>query len=58
MKEGKTHAVGTPEEVLTRSIISDVYGIEVSVEKGGAGGGVRIAPISGKARQHSAAKGG
>ena len=56
MKDGQIHARGTPEQVLTRGIISEVYGIEVNIEKGEDGKGIRIVPISGKSRQPDAAK--
>ena len=55
MKDGQIHARGTPEQVLTRGIISEVYGIEVNIEQGGDGNGIRIVPISGKSRQLNAA---
>ncbi len=51
MSQGRTYAFGSPEEVLTRGIISEVYGIEVKIECGGAGSGPRVIPISGKSRQ-------
>ena len=55
MNDGQIHARGTPEQVLTRGIISEVYGIEVNIEQGGDGNGIRIVPISGKSRQLNAA---
>ena len=50
MAGGKTVACGSPEEVITNEIISDVYGIEVRVENGVTGGGPRVIPVSKKSR--------
>ncbi len=57
MKEGRIHARGKPEQVLTSGIISQVYGIEVNIENSGDGNCIRIAPISGKSKELKMGKG-
>ena len=50
MREGKTYAVGLPEQVITTEAIREVYGIDVMVESV-AGSGVRVAPLARKSDQ-------
>ncbi|MBT4497762.1 MAG: ABC transporter ATP-binding protein [Gemmatimonadetes bacterium] len=52
MDRGKIRASGSPEEVLTGSLISEVYGVDVRVEPGMQGGGPRVIPVSRKSRPH------
>ncbi|MGM0509910.1 MAG: ABC transporter ATP-binding protein [Thermoplasmatota archaeon] len=43
--EGRIHAMGKPEEVLTRSHLRAVYGIEAEVHENPRDGGLYITPI-------------
>lgn len=46
LKEGKIFKAGLPDEVLTPSVLKEVYGIEVEVLKDKITGSVNIIPIS------------
>jgi iron complex transport system ATP-binding protein len=51
MDQGRTCAYGRPEEVITSQLVGAVYGVEVTVEKGPGGNGLRVQPVSRKARR-------
>ena len=52
MYQGRTYACGRPEEVISREVLSPVYGIEVRVEPGEIDGVRRVIPVSKKSREH------
>jgi iron complex transport system ATP-binding protein len=56
MDRGRACAYGRPEEVITPPLVSAVYGVEVQVEPGAGGTGIRVQPLSRKAR-HARSRG-
>ncbi|MFA6109717.1 MAG: ABC transporter ATP-binding protein [Candidatus Latescibacterota bacterium] len=50
MSEGRARACGPPAEVVTESLISEVYGLPVQVEPAGPGGWPRVVPRSRRLR--------
>ncbi len=47
MKDGRIHAHGTPEEVLTHELLSSVYGLEMEVVRRGGRYWPQTAPAPG-----------
>jgi iron complex transport system ATP-binding protein len=46
VKKGKVAAFGTPEEILTRQLISDIYEVECEIYKNPVTGGLGIAYLT------------
>jgi iron complex transport system ATP-binding protein len=46
VKKGKVAALGTPEEILTRQLISDIYEVECEIYKNPVTGGLSIAYLT------------